>query len=81
MQIGLQTASGDLGAFQEFFNARQGMARGGNAGFDGFVGAIEIVPRDRLNVGPQDENGVAFPAFELMFLRCADSARDDLKNI
>ena len=57
------------------------MACGGDAGFDGFVGAIEIVPSDRLNVGPKHEVRVAFPAFELVFLSGADGAGDDLKNV
>jgi hypothetical protein len=81
LQIGLQTASGDLGAFQEFFNARHGALCGHDAGFDRFVGAVEIVPRDRLNVGAKDEIGVALPAFELVFLGGADGARDNLKNV
>jgi hypothetical protein len=81
LQIGFQTASSDLRAFQEFFNARHGALGHGDPGVDGFVGAIEIVPRDGVNIGAKNEIGVALPAFELMFLRGADGARDDLKDV
>ena len=57
------------------------MARGVDASFDGFVGAIEIVPCDGLNIRAKNEIGVAFPTFELVFLSGADCARDDLKNV
>ena len=55
--------------------------RDGDAGFDGFVGAIEIVPCDRVHVGTKHEIGVALPGFELMLLGGADGARDDLENV
>ena len=81
LQIGFQTASFGLGAFQEFFNARDGALRDGDAGLDGFIGSIEIVPRDRMNVRAKNEIGVALPAFELMLLGGADRARDDLEDV
>lgn len=81
MQIGFQTASGNLGAFQEFFNARDGTLRDGGAGLDGLIGAIEVVPGDGVDVGPEHEVGVALPTFELMLLGGADRARNDLKDV
>src|SRR5579872_2557349 len=81
LQIGFHAAGVLLGAFQEFFNARDGAMRDGDAGFDGFVGAIEIVPRERVHVGAKHEIGVALPGFELMLLGGADGARDDLENV
>ena len=60
---------------------RQGRAGGGGACLDGFVDAFEIVPREGLHGGTQDDVRVALPTFELMFLRCANCAADNLENI
>jgi hypothetical protein len=81
LQIGFQTASFGLSTFQEFFNARDGALCDGDASFDGFVSAVEIVPGYRMNVRAQNEIGVALPAFELVFLGGADGTRDDLKDV
>ena len=70
-----------LGPFQEFFNAGKSAISDRGAGFDGFVGAIEIVPGERLHVGADDQIGVALPGFELMLLCGAHGAGDHLKNI
>ena len=81
MQIGFQTTSGDLGPFQESFNARDSAERNGGASVDGFVGAIEIIPGDGVHVGAKNEIGMALPSFELMLLGGADSACDYLKDV
>src|SRR5882724_184301 len=67
--------------FQEFLDAREGPARGGRTGFDGFFGAVEIVPSQGLHIGAKYKVGVAFPNLELMFLRGADGAADHLKDV
>ena len=66
---------------QELLNARESAARGSGAGFDGFFGAIEIVPREGLHIGAENQVRMAFPNFELMFLSGADGAADHLKDI
>jgi hypothetical protein len=69
------------GAFEQFFDARKRAGGAGNASFDGVAGAFEIVPGEMLNVGAQDEVCVAFPGFELMFLRSGNGAGDNLKDV
>ena len=81
MQIGFQTASVVVSTFQEFFNARDRASRDGDAGVDGFIGAIEVVPSNGVNIGPDDEVGVTFPGLDLVLLGGAYRARDDLKNV
>src|SRR5882724_783659 len=66
---------------QEFPDARERQARNSSAGFDGFFGAVEIVPSEGLHIGAKNEVSVAFPNFELMLLRGADGAADHLKDV
>ena len=47
----------------------------------GFFGTVEIVPCQRLHVGSENQVGMTFPDFELMFLSGADGATDDLKDV
>jgi len=51
------------------------------AGFDGFIGAVEIVPRERLDVGAKNQVRLALPYLQLMFLGGVDGAADDLKDV
>src|SRR6266850_1978707 len=67
--------------FQKLLNARERPARSGSAGFDRLFGAIEIVPSQGLHIGAKNKVGVAFPNFELMFLRGTDGAADHLKYV
>ena len=66
---------------QELLDSRKGAARGGGPGFNGFVGAIKIVPGDRFHFGAKNEIGVPLPNLELVFLRSAHGAAYDLKNV
>jgi hypothetical protein len=70
-----------LGSGNKFLNTRQRAPGGGSAGLNGFIGAVEIVPRERLNIGAENQVCVTFPYFELVFLGGADSAAYDLKNV
>jgi hypothetical protein len=51
------------------------------ASFDGLVGAIKIIPGERLDVGAEYQVGVTLPYFELMLLGGADGAADHLKDV
>src|SRR6266850_1191333 len=66
---------------QKFLDARERPARSGSAGFDRLFGAVEIVPSQGLHIGAKNKVGVAFPNFELMFLRGTDGAADHLKYV
>ena len=81
LEADLEIECGVLPLHQYFFNARESAARSSGACGDGFLGAMEIVPGQRLHVGPEDEVGVAFPDFQLVLLRGAHSAADHLKNV
>jgi len=62
-------------------HARQGRARCSFTRFDGFAGSPEIVPRQALHVGANDQIRVALPSVQLMLLRGADRPGDDLKDV
>ena len=66
---------------EEFLDARECPAGGCGASFDGFVGAIEIIPGERLHIRADNKVGVALPNFELMLLSGADCAAYDLEDI
>jgi hypothetical protein len=66
---------------QEFFNAGESASRSSGSRCDGFLGAVEIVPGQGLDVGPEYEVGIAFPDFELVLLCCVHGPAHDLKNI
>jgi len=66
---------------EQFLNPWESAARRGGARSDGFVGTLEVVPRERLHVGPENQVSVALPNFELVFLRRAYRAAHDLKNV
>ena len=70
-----------LGQAKKLLDARQCQPGGGGACFDSFAGFCEIVPGDAMNVGTNDQISMAFPGIELMFLRSADGAGDNLKKI
>jgi len=72
---------GVLGRVEELVNAGERAAGRCGAGFDGLVGAIEIIPGERLDVGAENQVGMTLPNFELMFLGGANGAADDLKNV
>ena len=66
---------------QEFLNARQCQLRRPNAGFDGLVGFLEVVPGKRIDVRANNEIRVALPVVELMFLRGADGSGNNLEHV
>jgi hypothetical protein len=66
---------------KQFLNAGKSAASSSGAGRDSLVGAIEIIPCERLHVGTKDQVRVPLPYFELMFLGGVDGAADDLKNV
>jgi hypothetical protein len=80
-QAGFEMVCQIFSLAQEFLNARERAAGGSSARKDGFFGAIEIVPGEGLHFGTENQIRVAFPNFELMFLRGADGAADHLKDI
>jgi hypothetical protein len=49
--------------------------------FDGLVGTVEIIPRESLDIGPENQVGMTFPYFELVLLSGADGARNYLKDV
>jgi len=77
----LENQSGVLLLPQEFFYARESVERSSGARSDSFIGAVEVIPGQGMDVGPEDEVRVAFPDFELMFLSRMDRAANDLKNV
>ena len=70
-----------LGKVEKLLDTRNRKLRGGGAGFDGFVGAMEIVPGEGTDIGPNDEIGVALPSIELVFLRGVYRSSDDLEHV
>lgn len=70
-----------LGRVKKLLDAREGAASGSDSCLNGFVGAVEIIPRERLDIGPQNQIRVALPYFELMLLGGADGAANDLENV
>lgn len=78
---GLETSSGVFPLSKQFLNTWKSATRGSGARSDGFFGAVEVVPSQRLHVRPKDEVGMAFPDFKLVLLRRAHGATYDLKNV
>ena len=70
-----------LSRVNKFLDAGESATGGCGAGLDGLVGAVEVIPRERLDVGAQDQVGVALPYFELMFLGGAYGTADYLENV
>jgi len=70
-----------LGRVEELQDAGESAAGGCGASLDGLVGAVEIIPGERLDVGAQYKVSVALPNLELMLLSGADGAADDLKDV
>jgi hypothetical protein len=70
-----------LGSVNKFLDARESATGGCGASLDGLVGAVEVIPRERLDIGAENQVRVAFPYFKLMFLGGADGAADDLENV
>ena len=77
----LEFGMGVLRRVEQFLNAGDRAACRCGAGFDGLVGAIKVIPGERLDVGAENQVGVTFPYFELMLLGGADGAADDLKDV
>jgi hypothetical protein len=68
-------------AIEEREDTGKGGTGGGGAGLDGFVDALEVVPRQGLDCRTKYKVRLALPTFELMLLRGADGATHDLKNV
>ena len=62
-------------------DARKGATRCSGSGFNGFVGAMEVVPGEGGDIGAQHQIGVALPEIILVFLRGGYGATNDLKNV
>ena len=52
-----------------------------STGLYGLVGAVKIIPSERVDVRAENQVCVALPYFELMLLSGADGAADHLKDI
>jgi hypothetical protein len=78
---GLETLGGVFPLPEQFFNPRESAARGSGARSDSFISAVEVVPGQRLHVGPKHEVGVAFPDFELVLLRRVHGPAYNLENV
>src|SRR6516162_1212479 len=70
-----------LAAGQEFAYAGQGRMCRGLAGFNGFTGAVEVIPGKRMDIGANDQVRVPLPGVQLMLLSGADRAANDLEDI
>jgi hypothetical protein len=66
---------------KELLDAGKRTVRGCRTGLDGLVCTVKVIPRERLNVGAQNQVRVAFPNFELMLLGSADCSADHLKDV
>ena len=66
---------------KQFLDAWKSTGCRKDAGFDGIAGAFKIVPGQVLYIRPEHEVGMALPGLELVLLRSADGASDDLKDV
>src|SRR5260370_7590479 len=76
-----ENSGGAFGEAKESLYAGNGEPGGSRTRFNGFVGLCEIVPGEGIDVGANDQVGVALPGVELMLLRGADCARNHLEHI
>ncbi len=81
LKASFQIESGISDGMEQLLNTRESTASRGGAGFDGFIGPVEIVPGQGGHVGAKNQIGVALPNFQLMFLRGVDGAAHDLKDV
>src|SRR5260370_8326678 len=68
-------------ASKKLLDAWHGAASRHRAGFNGFIRAIEVVPRKRLNVRAKDQVRVPLPDFQLVLLCRAHRPAHDLKDV
>src|SRR6266478_798172 len=80
-EAGFHIQRGSSGPLQQFLDTRDSVSGCCRACLDRFTSPIEIVPGQRLHVGPENEIRMALPDLELMFLRGADGAAYDLEDI
>jgi hypothetical protein len=66
---------------EQLLDSGESAASRRGTGLNGFVGAVEIIPCERLDVGAQNQVCVALPYFELVLLSGADGAADYLKYV
>src|SRR5208282_1217223 len=77
----LKFGVGVLGRVEQLLDARQRTTGCFGAGLNGLVGAVEIVPCEKLDVGAENQVRMALPNFELMLLSGTDGAADHLKDV
>jgi hypothetical protein len=66
---------------QQLLDTRKRAARGYGASLYGFIGAVEVIPREGLHVRAENQIRVALPDLQLVFLGSIDGAADDLKDV
>jgi hypothetical protein len=66
---------------EQRLDAWERAARGCGTGFNGLIGTVEVIPRERLDVGAENQVRVTLPYFELMLLGGADCTADHLKDV
>jgi hypothetical protein len=78
---GLEFGMGVLRRIEQLLDSGERAASRCGTGLNGFVGAVEIIPCERLDVGAENQVCVALPNFKLMLLSGADGAANHLKYV
>jgi hypothetical protein len=78
---GLEFGMGFLRRVEQLLDTWECAAGRCSTGLYGFVGTVEIIPRESLDIRAKNQVCVALPYFELMLLSGADGAADHLKDI
>jgi hypothetical protein len=72
---------GVLRRIEQLLDSGERAASRCGAGLNGFVGAVEIIPCEKLDVGAQNQVGVALPYFQRVLQSGADGATDHMKYV
>jgi hypothetical protein len=81
LEPGLELGMRILGRIKQHLYAGKSAPGRRGTRLNGFVGTVEIIPRERLHVRAENQVCVTLPYFELMFLSSIDGAADDLKDV
>jgi hypothetical protein len=78
---GFEIKGGFNGRIKQLLNARKRAAGRSGSSLNCLVGAIEIIPSQRLNIRTKNQVRVALPYLELMLLGCVDRPANHLEYI
>lgn len=81
LEPGLKFGMRVFGRIEQRLDPGKRAVRGCRTGLDGLVCTVKVIPRERLDVGAQNQVRVALPNFELMLLGGADCSADHLKDV